>query len=57
MGDDGTTADRLLERYWEGLLEVEPLLHATCTHEVDATQPLAAVVQQLIETGHEEGDR
>jgi len=39
------------------LLEVEPLLRATCTHEVDATQPLAAVVQQLIETGHEEGDR
>src|SRR4249919_2202325 len=26
MGDDGTAADRLLERYWEGLLEVEPLL-------------------------------
>ena len=26
MRDDGTAADRLLERYWEGLLEVEPLL-------------------------------
>ena len=26
MGDDGTAADRLLERYWDGLLEVEPLL-------------------------------
>ncbi|HET7928847.1 MAG TPA: DUF885 family protein, partial [Actinomycetota bacterium] len=26
MGDDGIAADRLLERYWEGLLEVEPLL-------------------------------
>jgi uncharacterized protein (DUF885 family) len=26
MGDDGATADRLLERYWEGLLEAEPLL-------------------------------
>jgi dephospho-CoA kinase len=27
--------------------EVEPLLRATCTHELDATQPLAAVVAQL----------
>ena len=26
MGDDGTAADRLLGRYWEALLEVEPLL-------------------------------
>src|SRR4029453_2501882 len=26
MGDDGTAADRLLGRYWGGLLEVEPLL-------------------------------
>src|SRR4029453_5182326 len=26
MGDDGTAADRLLERYWDGLLELEPLL-------------------------------
>jgi hypothetical protein len=39
------------------LVEVEPLLRATCTHEVDATRPLAAVVQQLIEIGHDEGDR
>ena len=29
------------------LAEVEPLLRRTCTHEVDATQPLASVVDQL----------
>ena len=28
--------------------EVEPLLRATCTHEVDATQPIDVVVEQLI---------
>ena len=31
--------------------EVEPLLRATCTHEIDATQPLAAVVEQLVGIG------
>jgi len=29
--------------------EVEPLLRATCTHEIDATQPLDDVVAQLVE--------
>jgi adenylate kinase family enzyme len=33
------------------LREVEPLLRATCTHEIDATQPLADVVEQLVEIG------
>lgn len=33
------------------LAEVEPLLRATCTHEIDATQPIATVVAQLIEIG------
>jgi dephospho-CoA kinase len=33
------------------LVEVEPLLRATCTHEVDATQPLEAVVRQLVAIG------
>jgi dephospho-CoA kinase len=33
------------------LREVEPLLRATCTHEIDATQPLDDVVEQLIEIG------
>ena len=31
--------------------EVEPLLRATCTDEIDTTQPLAAVVEQLVEIG------
>jgi hypothetical protein len=35
------------------LAEVEPLLRATCTHEVDATQPLDLVVDQLIAIGQE----
>jgi dephospho-CoA kinase len=33
------------------LREVEPLLRAACTHEIDATQPLANVVAQLVEIG------
>ncbi len=33
------------------LAEVEPLLRATCTHEVDATQPIDAVVDELIAIG------
>ena len=31
--------------------EVEPLLRATCTHELDATQPIGQVVAQLAEIG------
>lgn len=30
------------------LAEVEPLLRATCTHEVDAAQPAARVVEALL---------
>lgn len=37
------------------LAEVEPLLRRTCTHEIDASQPLAAVVEQLIELGKDPG--
>jgi dephospho-CoA kinase len=33
------------------LREVEPLLRATCTHEIDATQPVELVVQRLVEIG------
>ena len=32
--------------------EVEPLLRATCTHELDATRPLADVVDELVEIGN-----
>src|SRR3954453_18460101 len=33
------------------LAEVAPLLRATCTHELDATQPVDTVVGRLIEIG------
>jgi dephospho-CoA kinase len=33
------------------LAEVEPLLRATCTHEIDAAQPLETVVAQLVAIG------
>ena len=33
------------------LSEVEPLLRATCTHEIDATQPIPDVVDQLVDIG------
>jgi broad-specificity NMP kinase len=33
------------------LAEVEPLLRASCTHELDATQPFAYVVQRLVDIG------
>ncbi len=35
------------------LAEVEPRLRRTCTHEIDATQPLAAVVTELAELGRD----
>jgi dephospho-CoA kinase len=33
------------------LAEVEPLLRATCTHELDATRPLAEIVAELERIG------
>jgi dephospho-CoA kinase len=48
--DYGKTADEralILSQ----LEEVEPLLRATCAHEIDATQPLEEIVRQLIEIG------
>ena len=35
------------------LAEVEPLLRRTCTHEIDAAQPLARIVDQLAELGRD----
>ena len=35
----------------EHLAEVEPLLRATCTHELDASRPLEEVVAQLAAIG------
>ena len=39
------------------LAEVEPLLRRTCTHELDATSPLACVVEQLAELAREPSPR
>jgi hypothetical protein len=33
------------------LSAVEPLLRATCTHEIDATQPIPDVVDHLVDIG------
>jgi gluconate kinase len=33
--------------------EVEPLLRGTCTHEIDATQPIEEVVADLVAIGEE----
>lgn len=35
------------------MAEAEPLLRRTCTHEIDATQPLTSIVDQLAELGRE----
>lgn len=35
------------------LAKVEPLLRATCTHEIDASQPIDHVVERLITIGQE----
>jgi broad-specificity NMP kinase len=46
--DYGKTAEELA-LILSHVAEVEPLLRATCTHEIDATQPLDDVVAQLVE--------
>ena len=33
------------------LPEIEPLLRRTCTHELDATQPIDEIVEQLVSIG------
>lgn len=48
----GKTPDQR-ELILKHLAEVEPLLRRTCTHEIDAAQPLAEVVSQLAELGAE----
>ncbi len=42
----GKRADQR-EEVLTNLAEVEPLLRATCTHEIDATQPVEQVVAEL----------
>jgi hypothetical protein len=39
------------ERIISDIRDVEPLLRATCTHEIDATQSIADVVAKLIAIG------
>ena len=36
------------------LEEVEPLLRATCTYEVDTTRPIGEVVERLVEIGEQD---
>ena len=38
------------------LAEIEPLLRATCTHELDATQPIESVVAELVRIGAPDPD-
>ena len=49
--NDYGKSDRERELILQHVAEVEPLLRATCTHEIDATQPVSAVVAQLIDIG------
>jgi dephospho-CoA kinase len=46
----GKTAEER-ELILSDVAEAEPLLRATCTHEIDATQPVADIVAQLVEIG------
>lgn len=48
----GKTAEQR-ELVLRDLAEVEPLLRRTCTHEIDAAQPLEDVVSQLAELGRD----
>ena len=43
------------ERVLGDIADVEPLLRATCTHEIDATQSVGAVVAELIAIGEGNG--
>ena len=49
--NDYGKSDRERELILQHVAEVEPLLRATCTHEIDATQPISEVVAQLIDIG------
>ena len=49
--DFGKTSEER-ERIVRDIAEVEPLLRATCTHEIDTTQPLEAVVAELVAIGN-----
>ena len=48
--DYGKSHDQRAE-ILQNLAEVEPLLRATCTHEIDATRPIEHVVASLVTIG------
>ena len=48
--DYGKTAEQR-ELILEHVREVEPLLRATCTYEIDASRPLDEVVSELVRIG------
>ena len=48
--DYGKSTDEL-DRIVSDISDVEPLLRATCTHEIDATQSVATVVAELVAIG------
>jgi dephospho-CoA kinase len=50
--DFGKTVEQR-DRIISDLAYAEPLLRATCTHEIDATQPVADVVAKLIAVGED----
>ena len=47
----GKSAEERAHTVVKNVEQVEPLLRATCTHEIDATQPIDAVVSQLVAIG------
>jgi dephospho-CoA kinase len=49
-------ADHERDAILRDLAETEPLLRATCTHELDATRPVGAVVADLVAIGRNCGD-
>jgi hypothetical protein len=49
----GKTGDER-ELILRNLSEVEPLLRATCTHEIDTTRPIGDVVARLAEIGEQD---
>lgn len=53
--DFGKT-DEERQRILRDVADVEPLLRATCTHELDVTLPLSVVVEQLVEIGRAGAD-
>lgn len=54
--NDFGKGDEERSRILRDVADVEPLLRATCTHELDTTQPLSVVVERLIAIGRDDTD-